>query len=68
MFGPKRDDVMGEWRKLLSGELHSLYSPPNIIRQMKSKRMKCSGLVACMGEKSIEVGKRLLGRSRHRWE
>jgi hypothetical protein len=39
-FGPKRDEVTGEWRKLHNEELHNLYSYPNIIRQIKSKRMK----------------------------
>jgi hypothetical protein len=37
IFGPRRDDVMGEWRKVHSGELHNLYSSPNIIRQIKSR-------------------------------
>jgi hypothetical protein len=40
IFGPKRDEVMGEWRKLHSGELHNLYSSPDIIRQIKSRRMR----------------------------
>jgi hypothetical protein len=40
IFGPKRDEVMGEWRKLHSGELHILYSSPDIIRQIKSRRMR----------------------------
>jgi hypothetical protein len=47
--GPKRDEVMGEWRKLHSGELHNLYSSPD-IRQIKSRRMRWAGHVACMGE------------------
>jgi hypothetical protein len=50
IFGPKRDEVMGEWRKLHSGELHNLYSLPDIIRQIKSRRMRWVGHVACMGE------------------
>jgi hypothetical protein len=50
IFGPKRDGVTGEWRKLHSGELHNLYSSPNIIRQIKSRRMGWIGHVACMGE------------------
>jgi hypothetical protein len=49
IFGPKRDDVMGEWRKLHSEELHILYSSPNIIRQIKSSRMTWVGHVAHMG-------------------
>jgi hypothetical protein len=50
IFGPKRDEVMGEWRKLHSGELHNLYSPPDIIRQLKERRMRWAGHVARMGE------------------
>jgi hypothetical protein len=50
IFGPKRDDVTGEWRKLHSGELHNLYSSPDIIRQIKSWRMRWAGHVARMGE------------------
>jgi hypothetical protein len=51
IFGHNRDNVMGEWRKLHSEELHNLYSSPNIIRQMKTMRMRLTGNVACMGEK-----------------
>jgi hypothetical protein len=40
LFGPKRDEVAGEWRKLHNEELHNLYSSPNIIRQIKSRRMR----------------------------
>jgi hypothetical protein len=50
IFGPKRDEVMGEWRKLHSGELHNLYSSPDIIRQIKSRRMRWAGHVASLGE------------------
>jgi hypothetical protein len=50
IFGPKRDKVTGEWRNLHSGELHILYSSPDIIRQMKSWRMRWAGHVARMGE------------------
>jgi hypothetical protein len=50
IFGPKRDEVMGEWRKLHSEELHNLYSSPDIIRQVKSRRMIWAGHVARMGE------------------
>jgi hypothetical protein len=49
IFGPKRGEVMGEWRKLHSGELHNLYSSPD-IRQIKSRRMRWVGHVARMGE------------------
>jgi hypothetical protein len=50
IFGPKIDEVTGEWRKLYNEELHILYSSPYIIRQIKSRRMKWAGHVACMGE------------------
>jgi hypothetical protein len=76
IFGPKRDEVTGELRKLHSGELHNLYSSPDIIRQMKSRRMMWAGHVARVGEGrnvyrvlvgKLE-GKRPLGRPRRRWE
>jgi hypothetical protein len=44
IFGPKRDDVMGKWRKLHNEELHNLYSFQNIVRQMKSRRMRWAGI------------------------
>jgi hypothetical protein len=50
MFGPTRDEVTGEWRKLHSGELHNLYSSPDIIMLIKSRRMRWAGHVARMGE------------------
>jgi hypothetical protein len=50
IFGPEKDEVTGEWRKLHSEELHNLNSSPNIIRQIKSRRMKWEGHVARMGE------------------
>jgi hypothetical protein len=59
IFGPKRDEVTGEWRKLHSEELHILYSSPDIIRQIKSRRMRWAGHVARLGEECIQsfVGK-----------
>jgi hypothetical protein len=48
IFGPKRDQVTGEWRRLHNEELHILYSSPNIIRQIKSRRMRWAGHVARM--------------------
>jgi hypothetical protein len=56
IFGPKRDGVTGEWRKMHSGELHDLYSSPDIIRQFKSRRMRWAGHVARMteGEKRVQ--------------
>jgi hypothetical protein len=51
IFGPKRDEVTGEWRKLHNEELHDLYSSPSIIRIIKSRRMRWVGHVARMGEK-----------------
>jgi hypothetical protein len=76
IFGPKRDEVTGEWRKLHSEELHNLYSYPDIIRQVKSRRMRWAGHVARMGEerKVYKVlvgkpkGKRPLVRPRRSWE
>jgi hypothetical protein len=50
MFGPKRHEVMGQCRKLYNGELHNLHSSPDIIRQIKSSRMRWLGHVALMGE------------------
>jgi hypothetical protein len=51
IFGPKRDEVTGEWRRLHNEELNDLYSSPNIIRVIKSRRMRWAEHVACMGEK-----------------
>jgi hypothetical protein len=76
IFGPKRDEVTGEWRKLHNEALHNLYSSPDIIRQIKSRRMRWAGHVARMGEerKLYKVlvgkpeGKRPPGRRRRRWE
>jgi hypothetical protein len=75
IFGPKRDEVTGEWRKLHNKELHDLYSSPSIIRIIKSRRMRWAGHVARMGEKrnayrlfvGKSEGKRPLGRPRRRW-
>jgi hypothetical protein len=50
IFGPKRDEVTGEWRKLHNAELHDLYSSPDIIRQIKSRRMRWAEHVARIGE------------------
>ena len=50
VFGPKRDEVTGEWRKLHNEEFRDLYSLPNIVRVVKSKRMRLVGHVAHMGE------------------
>jgi hypothetical protein len=61
IFGPKRDEVTGEWRKLLNEELRDLYSSPSIIRIIKSRRMRWAGHVSRMGEKKnayrLSVGK-----------
>jgi hypothetical protein len=76
IFGPKRDEVTGEWRKLHNKELNNLYCSPNIVRVIKSRRMRWAGHVAHMEEGrgvcrvlvgKLE-GKRPLGRPRHRWE
>jgi hypothetical protein len=50
IFGPKRNEVTGKWKKLHSEELHTLYLSPNIIKQIKSRRMRWVGHVAHMGE------------------
>jgi hypothetical protein len=55
IFGPKRDEVTGEWRKLHE-EFHNLYSSPNIIRKIKSRRMRWTGHVARMGETINAIG------------
>jgi hypothetical protein len=49
IFGPKRDEVTGGWRKLHDEDLHGLYSSPNIVRVIKARRMKWAGYVARMG-------------------
>jgi hypothetical protein len=53
IFGPKRDEVTGSWRKLHNEELHNLYSSPSVIRMIKSWRMRWAGHVARMGEDCI---------------
>jgi len=50
LFGPKRDEVAGKWRKLHKEQLRDLYSLPNIVRVIKSRRMRWVGHVARMGE------------------
>jgi hypothetical protein len=54
IFGPKRDEVTVEWRKLHNEELHILYSFPNIIRQIKSRRVWWAGHMACRGEECVQ--------------
>ena len=74
IFGHKRDEVTGEWRKLHNEELTDLYSLPNIIQVIKLRRMRWAGLVAFMGRGAYRVlvrkpeGERPLGRPRRRWE
>jgi len=75
IFGTRRDEVMREWRRLNNEELNDLYCSPNILRGIKSRRMRWAGHMARMGEErgvywvlvgKLE-GKRPLGRPRHRW-
>jgi hypothetical protein len=76
ILGPKRDEVTGEWRRLHNRELYALYSSPNIIWVIKSRRLRWAGHVARMGESrgayralvGKPEGRRPLGRPRRRWE
>jgi hypothetical protein len=56
IFGPKRDEATGEWRRLHNEELNGLYSSPNIIRVIKSRRMGWAGHVARMGKREVHTG------------
>jgi hypothetical protein len=75
IFGPKRDEVTGDWRKLHNEELNYLYSSSSIARMIRSRRMRWAEHVTCMGERRAVYrvlvgrpdGKRPLGRPRHRW-
>jgi hypothetical protein len=76
IFGPKRDEVTGGWRKLHNEELHGLFSSSSIIRVIKARRMRWVGHVTCMGKVRVAYnilvgrpeGRRPLGRPRRRWE
>ena len=76
IFGPKREEVRDEWRKLHNEELNDLYCSPNIFRVIKSRRIRWAGHVARTGERrgvyrvlvGKPEGKRPLGRHRRRWE
>jgi len=76
IFGPRKDEVTGEWRKAHNEELNDLYTSPKILRVIKSRKMRWEGHVACMGERrgvhrvlvGKPEGKRPLGRPTHRWE
>jgi hypothetical protein len=76
IFGPKRDVVTVEWRRLHNKELYAVYSSPNIIRVIKSRGLRWAGHVARMGERKgtyrtlvwKHEGRRPLGRPRRRWE
>jgi hypothetical protein len=62
IFGPKKDEVTGQWRKLHNEELHDLYSSPNIIRQIKTRRIRWVGHVTHMGDE------RKLYKEEDHWE
>jgi hypothetical protein len=66
IFGPKREELAGGWRRLHNEELHNLYTSLNIIRVIKSRRMRWAGHVACMVGKPVR--KRPRGRHKHGWE
>ena len=76
IFGPKRDEVTGKWRKLHNAELNNMYCSPNIVRVIKSRRMRWAGHVARIGERRGNTGflvgkpegKRPVGRPSRRWE
>jgi hypothetical protein len=77
IFGPKRDEATGEWRRLHKKELYALCSSPNIIWVINSRRLRWAGHVTRMGERKGAYrvvlagkpeGRRLLGRTRHKWE
>jgi hypothetical protein len=76
IFGPKRDEILGTWRKLHNEELHNLYYSPDLIRMTKSRRIRWAVHVARMGEKRNACrvlvgkpdGKRPLVRTRRSWE
>src|SRR5215469_13420277 len=76
VFGPKRDEVTGKWKKLHNEELKDLYFSPSIVQVVKSRRMRWAGHVARMGEErgvhrvlvGKPEGKRPLWRPRRRWE
>jgi hypothetical protein len=68
IFRPKRDEVTGEWRKLHNEELHILYSSPNIIRQIQSRRMRWAGHVARMGEECVQSFGGIARRNETTWK
>jgi hypothetical protein len=56
IFGPKRDEIIGGWRKVHNDELHNLYCSPNIIRMIKSRRIRWTGHAACIGRREMPTG------------
>jgi acyl-coenzyme A synthetase/AMP-(fatty) acid ligase len=76
IFGPKRDEVTREWRRLHNNELYVFYTSPNFIRVIKSRRLRWAGHVARMGRVEVRTGfwwgepdgRRLLERPKRRWK
>jgi len=75
IFRPRRDEVTGEWRRLHNEELNDIYSSPNIVWVIKSRRMRCAGHVARMGDEIVVYrvllgkpeGRRPMGKPKRRW-
>jgi hypothetical protein len=56
IFGPKREEIIGGWRRVHNEELHNFYFSPNIIKIIKSRRTRWAGYIACMGREGMNIG------------